>query len=252
MEFKEFGEQDKPVILLIHGFCMPWNVWQPQIGAFSKEYHVIVPALEGHEDQNQTTFTSVENNSNQILDYLEKHNYKEIFAICGLSLGGAVTVHILALNRLVIQKAIIDAGITPLHASKIKEAWIVYRDLFRTCLARKNKKILELAFSPKDYSQSSVDGMYKILQHISNTTVKNVFYSVDTYQLPKDFSSVQTEIRYWYGTKEEKEIKRDAEFVTNAFPNAKIRVFQGLGHGQLCLGNPDLYLKYAFDFFSEP
>lgn len=109
-----------------------------------------------------------------------------------------------------------------------------------------------MAFSPDDYSQSGVDEMYQILQHISNTTVKNVFYSVDTYKLPKDVSSVKTEIRYWYGSKEEKERKRDAEFVTNAFPNAKSQVFQGYGHGQLCHGKPDLYLKYAFNFFNEP
>lgn len=250
MEFKEFGEKNKPIIILIHGFCMSWKLWNSQIQSFMKDYHVIVPVLEGHEDNNHTTFTSVENNADKIIDYMGRHGYKEIFAICGLSLGGAVTVNILAQNKLIVKKAIIDAGITPMHISKARELLIVYGDLFRTSLARKNKKILEKAFKPKDYSRAIVDEMYVILQNISNSTVKNVFYSVDTYKLPKDLSKINTEIRYWYGSKEEKERKRDADFITNTFSNAKSEMFEGYAHGQLCLGNPKLYLKCAYDFFN--
>jgi esterase/lipase len=251
MEFKEYGEKTKPIIILIHGFCMPWKLWMPQIESFKKDYHVIVPILEGHEERDQTTFTSVENNANIIIDYIKNHNYKEVFAICGLSLGGAITVNILSQNRLIIKKAIIDAGITPSNLSRRRELFIVYSDFFKTCLARKFKKLLEIYYNPKDYSKHVVDSMYMTLQNISNSTIKNVFFSVDTYKLPKDFSNVKTEIRYWYGTKEENERKKDSDFITHTFPNAKSEIFEGYGHGQLALGNPNLYLKYAYGFFQE-
>lgn len=36
MEIKEFGEQNKPIILLIHGFCMPLSMWESQIKGISQ------------------------------------------------------------------------------------------------------------------------------------------------------------------------------------------------------------------------
>ncbi|GKX66566.1 alpha/beta fold hydrolase [Inconstantimicrobium mannanitabidum] len=251
MVFKEFGQQNKPIVVLIHGFLMPWKMWEPQIEEFSKEYHVIVPILEGHQKNNQNIFTSIENNSNQIIDYLEKHNFKEIFAICGLSLGASITVDILGRDRLIVKKAIIDAGITPICVTKIQKTFIVYRSLFETCLVRKSKKMLEMVFKPQDYSRVRVDEIYEMLQHISNDTVKNVYSSIFTYKLPEDLSNIKTEIRYWYGTKEGNQRKRDAEFIIKVFPNAKYQVFDGYAHGQLCVGNPNLYLKYAYSFFYE-
>lgn len=251
MEFKEFGDRDKPTVLLIHGFLMSWKMWGPEIEALSKDYHVIVPILEGHQEKNQGIFTSVENNSNQIINYLEKHNSREVFAICGLSLGGSVALNILGKNKLFVKKAVIDAGIAPLPVSRVKKALIIYESLLETCLVRKHRKVLEMVFKPEDYSKVRVDEIYEMLQHISNATTKNVYNSLYTYKLPEDLSSVKTEIRYWYGTKEAKIRKRDAEFITKVFPNAKSQMFEGYAHGQLCVGNPDLYLKYAYNFFHE-
>ena len=88
MEFHEFGDGTKPAIVLLHAFGMHWKMWMPEIESFRREYDVILPALEGHEDENRTVFSSVQNNADQIISYLEKQNRREIFAICGASLAG--------------------------------------------------------------------------------------------------------------------------------------------------------------------
>lgn len=252
MEYKEFGQQNKPVILLIHGFCMPLSMWDAQIDALRKDYHVIAVVLDGHEGKKSSNFQSVEYSAKQIIEYLENRNYKEIFAICGFSLGGAIAISIIASDKLFIKKAIIDAGITPSHISNARESFIVHRDLFATMLARKNQKLLEIKFSQKYYSKTFINQFYCLLQSVSNVTVKNVYYSVDTYSLPEDLSHVNTEIQYWYGTKEKKEREKDANFVKSMFRNIRICTFKGYRHGQLCIGNPQLYLKSAFDFFDKP
>ena len=43
MKFLEFGNSENKKIMLIHGFQVPWQVWQPQIDYFSQKYYVDCP-----------------------------------------------------------------------------------------------------------------------------------------------------------------------------------------------------------------
>lgn len=60
MNFHTFGDSRNPAILLIHGVQCPWQIWQTQIDHFAKSYHVIVPALNGHEEELKSEYISLE------------------------------------------------------------------------------------------------------------------------------------------------------------------------------------------------
>lgn len=77
------------------------------------------------------------------------------------------------------------------------------------------------------------------------------FYGVDTYTLPDNLSDVATKIAYWYGSLEEKERKEGAERVKLLFSDVSISSFDGFNHAQMCLAEPDTYVKNIKKFFSE-
>lgn len=48
MEILEFGNKEKQKIILIHGFQSPYQLWEDYIKYYEKDYHIIVPILQGH------------------------------------------------------------------------------------------------------------------------------------------------------------------------------------------------------------
>ena len=47
MKFHEFGDKENPHIMLIHGGGNSWWNYLRQAKVLSKEYHVILPTLDG-------------------------------------------------------------------------------------------------------------------------------------------------------------------------------------------------------------
>ena len=251
MIFKEFGEKGKPVILLIHGFCMSWKMWNEQIKSFKEDYYVIVPVLDGHDTENKSTFMSIEDASNKIIEFLISNQYDVVFAICGISLGGSIALDIISKQRIHVGKAIIDAGVAPLKMNKVAKNMIIYISAFQIWSFGKNKKMIETMFKPSMYFQNNVDEFYQVCKQMTFQTSIKVYRSLMYFELPENLANIETKIVYWYGTKEAKQNKINADYVTAAFPFSKSQTFEGYNHGQLCIGNPSLYIENAYNFFNE-
>lgn len=94
--------------MLIHGFQVPWQVWQPQIDYFSQKYCVVVPILEGHNLLEKSTFKSVQKSAEAIEKHYIEHYGVRVFAICGMSLGGSVASALWANDKLQIEKLFLE------------------------------------------------------------------------------------------------------------------------------------------------
>ena len=53
MRFIEFGDKINPKILLIHGYGVSWKMWKSQIDILQKDYQIILPVLDGHDEENE-------------------------------------------------------------------------------------------------------------------------------------------------------------------------------------------------------
>lgn len=69
MRFIEFGNNKNKIIIFICGTLMPWKMWTSQIKHFSTNYYVIIPVLDGHDTENKSIFTTVENAAADIENY---------------------------------------------------------------------------------------------------------------------------------------------------------------------------------------
>lgn len=228
-------------------------MWLPQIEFFSKDYFVVVPILDGHDINNNSTFTTVEKASEDIIDYAIKTYGKHIFAICGASLGGTIAVDILAQNQLEVEKAIIDAGpIVPMNKWFLN--LVVKMRIMQIHIMKKRSHLFNYLFSNyifSFYPEKMLDEMFKICENMTVESCRNVHLSTFSYSLPTSIANIKTDIAYWYGSKEAFYGNKYAKAILAIVPSVKIKIFKGFNHGELCIGNPDLYISEAMEFFNS-
>ncbi len=250
MQFKEFGDHNNPALILIHGYGISWRMWLPHIERFRDTYHVIAPALAGHDIETLSDFESVEASAEAISSYVEKNLHGRVFAICGASLGATIAIHILAQNRIAVEKAIIDAG--PLApSSKLYIALAVYTRLFQNWLLRKGYKFATKALYNSFFPREAAEDVIVVCSRMSAKTCRNVQRSAFSYALPISIQESQTDIVYWHGSKEAFLMQKSLDRFAKTLPHARIERFEGYDHGELSIGNPDIFVAKAREFFAR-
>jgi 3-oxoadipate enol-lactonase len=90
LEYEERGE-GRPV-LLIHGFPLSKEMWEPQLDALGKSAHVLAPDLRGHGKSGGTRGRyTIDLFAQDCYEFLEEKGIKEPVVLCGLSMGGYIT-----------------------------------------------------------------------------------------------------------------------------------------------------------------
>ncbi|UTR15888.1 alpha/beta hydrolase [Salipaludibacillus sp. LMS25] len=248
MRYLTFGEKQNPVIVLIHGYGISWKMWLPQIESFRHSYFVVVPVLDGHDEENKSDFISVDRSAEAIIDYIENMFQANIFAICGTSLGGTIAVDILAQNKLNVEMAIIDgAPLVPMNKVMLSLATRV-RLTQNNRMRNGNRRMIK-RMRNMFYPELMAEEVFNICARMSEMTCKNVHQSAFSYVLSPFIKNIQTKMTYWYGSKEVFFLKKSAEAISQMLPSTQIEVFQGFDHGELCIGNPELYIQKSLAFF---
>jgi pimeloyl-ACP methyl ester carboxylesterase len=89
MIFREFGDKTQPTIILLHGGGLSWWAFTDIIPLLKDKYHVVTPVIDGHGDDGKTTFMSIQESAQKIVQYIDANFKGNVLALCGLSLGGA-------------------------------------------------------------------------------------------------------------------------------------------------------------------
>lgn len=248
MKFHEFGCENKKILLMFHGSCMTWDMYEKSIEIMSQKVHVIIPAITGHDLSVKEDFTSVEDVVCETENWLIKRGYDKIDLLYGLSMGGAMAIYMLAHNKIKVSNAVIDGGITPYQLPRFLTRFIAVRDFLMIELGRASKKLVETAFPKEKYTDNGIDSVCMALHHYSAKSVWRVFESCNNYSMPDKVPLLDTQIEYWYGEKEEKDRVWDIKYVRNIWPNVKLRRILDVGHGEYCLRFFD---KFAEDMIKR-
>ncbi|MFT8889202.1 MAG: alpha/beta hydrolase [Ethanoligenens sp.] len=235
MNIYEFGKQNPDILLMFHGACMYWNMYEEAIGILAEHFHVVIPALPGHDPDTDENFTSVEQIDAEIEDWLLAREVHTITCLYGLSMGGGLALRFLADQRISVYQAIIDGGMTPYQLPWILTRFIALRDYLMVQIGRHSKRILAAAFPPEKFTPEGVDYIFQILRHMNAKTVWNVFDSCNNYSLPNPLPNMQTKLEYWYGEHEKKARAWDIVYVKQHYPNIRFREIPGVDHGEYCM-----------------
>ena len=84
MIYKEFGEHNPDTMIFLHGGGLSWWNYKDEIELLKKDFHLIIPVLDGHADSDRD-FCSIENNASEIVQFIDEHCNGKVKLIAGLT-----------------------------------------------------------------------------------------------------------------------------------------------------------------------
>ncbi|MGX8706194.1 MAG: hypothetical protein ACSW8J_06420, partial [bacterium] len=215
MKIYEFGAQHDRVFVMFPCAAEPWWVFRESAETMARDYHVYLVIADGHDEQG-TTFVSIEKNVSDAAAYLRAKGVQSIDGLYGVSMGGASVIRFLATEDIPVEKAIIDAGITPYPYPKWVCRLIAMKDWVTIMLGTKSYALMKLAMPPKRWTPAGQDpeAHYRKIfdfetHHFSSRTIWRVFWGTNNYAMPDPVPEVSTKIEYWYGEEERKARKNN-------------------------------------------
>jgi hypothetical protein len=257
MKVYEFGGANTKSFVMFQCAAEPWWVFKASAEAMARDYHVYLFIADGHDEQG-TEFVSIEKTVRDAAEYLQKKDVRHIDAMYGVSMGGASVIRFLATENIGMDKAIIDAGITPYPYPRFVCRLISVWDWITVMLGTKSMTLMKLAMPPERWTPEGEDPEehYRRIfefekHHFSSRTIYRVFWSTNNYFMPEPVPAVDTQIEYWYGEEEKKARKSDMAYTRKVYPQTVPREFKGLAHAELVLMFPERFYEEVTRFLRE-
>lgn len=243
MKIREFGNKENPIMLLISGMQAPWQIWTKHIDYFQNDYYILVPALNGHEEERRTEYYSLEKETKEIEKYFIDHHVNEIDVAIGFSMGGAIVFKLWENEVVKINRVIMDGA--PLVPSGKLITHIVIRQYLSVThkSQQRNPKTLKnfsKYFLPKQYLINYLN----IADNMSDTSISNMVKSSANNTIKNTKVSTGSELIYMYGTKVNNYIaKKSAKKLKKCYPDTSLIVFNGKAHCHTLLFEPDQWIN---------
>lgn len=251
MEILEFGNPKNKKIILIHGFEVPYQIWEEYIEYYKDYFHVIVPILPGHNPLVYEEFISFEKSVEELEKYYICRYGKRVYAVYGISMGGVFASYMWQNKNLKIDRLILESA--PLVSyNKLFEFLLnkVYLLLTHE-VQKRNKKVVDLA---KKYiiSEDKIDEFIKVVDNISDKTIINYVRAMGKYKLPKNLDVLNTKVIYCYGTKLNELFSRwSVNYIKKNYPLIQLVCFKNKGHCEEFILNPNKRIKDIDKFLIE-
>ena len=102
MDFKLFGKEGAPTLLLIPGLGVTHEIFLPLIDILKGDFFIAAAGIDGFLLGQKSSFTSVDDQAEQIIRYVRENLNGRLNCAYGLSLGGKILSRLLERNEIVI------------------------------------------------------------------------------------------------------------------------------------------------------
>ena len=238
MIVKEYGKSNKDIIILLHGGGLSWWNYEEVSEILKSNYHVILPILDGHSGSDRD-FTSIENNANEIIEYIDNNYNGNVKLIGGLSLGAQILLDILSKRDNICEYAIIESAlVSPMKMTNrlielsINMSYGLINKKWFSKLQFKSLKIKKELFDKYyiDSSNITKNNMISFLEANSNYYLKNI-------KTNKSKSIVIV------GSKERPIMIKSAKRIHDELINSELEILSGYYHGDLSINHPNEYAE---------
>lgn len=255
MRVLEYGKEHEKTLLFLPCTAEPEWAFTDSVKLLARDYHVMQVVYDGHGETGED-FISVEATVDGITDWLYSRGIVRLDAAYGCSLGGACLTRFLALGKIPVGRAVIDAGITPYRMPLLLRRLACLRDFLGFRLVTKSRKILEAAYPPERWTLpgrdpvKEYDALTSYLKSYSKRTVYNIFWSANNYALPPKPAETGCRLLYWYGEEEKKARSGNISFIKRYFPTVQVRDLPRMEHAELVMIYPQEFYRYAKSFLN--
>ena len=245
MKIYEFGDKNKPAIMLFPGTCCYWKTnFGHVLGPLQEHFYTMVVSYSGFDETENSTFISELDEVEKAESYIQDHLGGKVFAAYGCSLGGSVVSLLVGRHNIHINHAIIgssDMDQAPKWLAKLETAIVlplIYPFLTgkESCFMKKRAdKMIASGGERAEYMKQFLDIMGlnsgMDFSFISKESVRNQFCTDLYTPVGEQISAPGTMIHVFYALKMgEKYRARYQKY----FVNPDIREFN-LQHEELLL-----------------
>lgn len=178
MKFKEFGDKSHPTVILLHGDGLSWWSFKELIASLKGRYHIVAPIIDGHGEDGITTFISIQDSAQKLIQYIDENNQGKVLVIGGVSLGAQIAVEVLSKRADITKYAIlISTSVVPdksIMWFKVLVENLFHGLMYPKCFAKIQAKILCV-------KKDSIEPYYKDKLNISKKSLVNMTVSGGTY-----------------------------------------------------------------------
>ena len=244
MNFQLFGNAQAPTLLLIPGLGVSYEIFLPLIRLTEDRFRIIAAEVDGFTLGKHTRFTSVDDQAEQVIDFIQSNYNGHLDCAYGLSLGGKILSRILERNEIVIDHAILDAApllplpkwiVNPLRYYQAANVWTCYHWT----------GFWKFVFH-SHYFDVLLDECCKTWPWGGKQAVLDGYKSVYTNKLECIYGN---DIHFWYGTKEAFAAKPQVKHLLSLYPSAHVQIFPHMNHGQLLVDHPEEVAKRIKELF---
>lgn len=180
MKVYEFGDKNKPSIMLFPGTCCYWKTnFGHVLDGLQEHFHTLVVSYSGFDDTENSTFISELDEVLKVENYIKDKLDGKLFAAYGCSLGGSFVSLLIGRQNIHIDHGIIgssDMDQAPKWLAKLETA--IMMPMFYPFITGKESGILKKVFEESMKNQFCTDLYTSVGEHINvpGTTI-HVFYA---------------------------------------------------------------------------
>ena len=233
MRYVEYGKENNNIILLLHGGGLSWWNYEEAAKSLQKDYHIILPILDGHAESDKP-FTTIEDNAAEIIAFIDTHLGGSVFLIGGLSLGGQILLEMLSQRNDICKYAIIESALvipSKLTYSMIKPA-------FGSCFGLIRRKwFSKLQFKSLKIKSDLFDCYFRDTCAISKKDMIAFLQANSLYSLKRTIKNCTAKVYVFVGRKENNAMLKSAQIIHQSLQKSSLQVLTGLYHGEFSINH---------------
>ena len=231
MHYVEFGKENNNIILLLHGGGLSWWNYEDVAKSLQKDYHVILPILDGHA-KSEKPFTTIEDNADEIIAFIDAHLGGSVFLIGGLSLGGQILLEILSQRNDICKYAIIESALV----IPSKRMYSMIKPAFGSCYGLiQYKWFSKLQFKSLKIKSDLFDRYFRDTCAISKKDMIAFLQANSLYSLKESIKKCTAKVYVFVGGKEKNAMQKSAKVIHQALQESILQILPGLYHGEFSI-----------------
>ena len=231
MHYVEYGKENNTVILLLHGGGLSWWSYEEVAKSLQKDYHIILPILDGHAESDNS-FTTIEDNAAEIIAFIDAHFGGSVFLIGGLSLGGQIVLEILSQRSDICHCAIIESALV--IPSKLIHSMI--KPTLGSCYGLiKHKWFSKLQFKSLKIKSDLFDHYFRDTCSISKEDMIAFLQANSLYPLKETIKNCAAKVYIFVGGKENSAMQKSAQIIHQTLQESVLQVLPDLHHGEFSI-----------------
>ncbi|MEZ7171169.1 alpha/beta fold hydrolase [Sporosarcina sp. OR05] len=227
MHFEEYGNENAPLLLFLHGGGVGGWMWDKQIDDFS-HYHCIVPTLQGHGVRRNEEEFSIRGNAEEMIDLIKEKGAGKDIHIIGFSIGAQICLEMIDLAPTLITSAVINS------ATVIPMKYVL--PLIAPTILLTFPLVKSRSFAKVQAKQLYMDGeyfekYYEDSVKLKPSTLIQMLKENMSYALPENRSNSTVRILVTVGERETRILKKSVKQIVEHYVNCKELFIPNMGHG---------------------